>query len=256
MTIMAIPHQDLVQDSEGATPISTMPVQYQLASEGGPVPIQELKLQRQPYHVHTSVDVIDAPSSIIIEHLSQAKYPSATYALSGIDVMHKEGTQVALTMTVSPYAMCIHPVRKKMGQDQLLHATTEGIHTSLQGKHTSQVLGYIQVFTRIHCHSSYILEGKPTMPPARLMQNKCKHRNWSITKIRMFKVTGTTPSVHCGKCLRRLQGPAPTNPAVADLVLTTTRLSSERLSKNIKCKMHGCRQHARTKSTSSAGRLV
>jgi len=36
MTIMAIPLTDLVQDSEGAMPANTMPVQHQLASEGGP----------------------------------------------------------------------------------------------------------------------------------------------------------------------------------------------------------------------------
>ncbi len=70
MTIMAIPHTNLVQDSEGATPAITMPVQYQLASEGGPAPIQELKPQQQLDHVRTSVDVIDAPSSIATEHLS------------------------------------------------------------------------------------------------------------------------------------------------------------------------------------------
>jgi len=66
------------------------------------VPIQELKPQRQLDHVCTSVDVIDAPSSIATEHLSQAKYPSATYAQLGINIMHKEGTQAALTTTVSP----------------------------------------------------------------------------------------------------------------------------------------------------------
>ncbi len=85
------------------------------------------------------------------------------------------------------------------------------------------------------------------------MQIKRKHHNRSITGLRMFKVTGTNPSVHCGKCLQCLQGPAPTNPAVAGLVLTTTRLSSKWLSKNIKCKMHGCHQHARTNSTSCSG---
>jgi len=91
-TIMAIPHTDLVQDSEGAAPTITMSVQYQLASEGGPVPIQELKPQGQSDHVHTSVDVIDALSSVTIEPLSQAKYLCATYARLSIDVMHKEGT--------------------------------------------------------------------------------------------------------------------------------------------------------------------
>ncbi len=55
MTIMAIPDTDLVQDSEGATPTITTPVQHQLASEGGPAPIQELKPQRQLDHVRTFV---------------------------------------------------------------------------------------------------------------------------------------------------------------------------------------------------------
>jgi len=68
--IMAIPHTDLVQDSEGATPAKTMLVQYQLASEGGPVPIQELKPQRQSDHIHTYIDVDNAPLSIANEHLS------------------------------------------------------------------------------------------------------------------------------------------------------------------------------------------
>jgi len=165
------------------------------------VSIQELKPQRQLDHICTSIDVIDAPLSITIEHLSQAKYLSATYALSGIAVTHQEGTQLALTSMVSPYAMRIHPVMNKMGQDQLLHSTTEGTRTPLQGKHTSQVLGCIQVFTRIHHHRSYILKAKSIMPPARLMQIKHKHRNRSVTGLCMFKVTGTTPSAHCGKCL-------------------------------------------------------
>jgi len=219
MTIMAIPHTNLAQDSEGATPTITTPVQHQLASEGGPVPIQELKPQWQLDHVHTSVDVIDAPSSVTTEHLGQAKYLSATYAPLSIDVTHKEGTQVALTTTVSPYAMRIHPVMNKAGQDQLLNATTEGIRTMLQEKHTSQVLGPIQVFTRIYRHSSYILKGKSIMSPARLMQTKHKHHNRSVTGLHMFKATGTNPSVHCGECLRCPQGPALTKSAVAGLVL-------------------------------------
>ncbi len=249
-TIMAIPHTDLVQDSEGAMPAITMPVQNQLASEEGLVPIQELKPQRQLDHIHTSVNVTDAPSSITVEHLSQAKYLSATYALLGIDIMHEEGTQVALTLTVSLYATCIHPVMNKTGQDQLLHATVESICTLLQGKYTSQVPWLYPSVHQIHCHSSYILKGKSIMPPARLIQIKHKHCNWSATRMCMFKVTGTTPSVHYGKYLQHLQGPAPTNPAVAGLVLTVTRLLSKWLSKNIKCYMHGCHQHAWTKSTS------
>jgi len=51
--------------------------QHQQASEGGPAPIQELKPQRQLDYVQTSVNAIDAPLSIAIKHLCQAKYLSA-----------------------------------------------------------------------------------------------------------------------------------------------------------------------------------
>ncbi len=68
MMIMAIPHMDLVQDSEGDMPANVMLVQNQQASEGGPVPIQELIPQRQLDHIHTSVDVIDTLLSIATEH--------------------------------------------------------------------------------------------------------------------------------------------------------------------------------------------
>jgi len=187
---MAMPHPDRIQDSEGATPAKTMPVQHQQASEGGPVPIQELRPQRQLDHVHTSVNVTayataanatDAPLSITIEHPCQAKYLSAK---------HQERMLVALTPAVSPYAMRTSPVMK-MGQEQLLHATTKGIHTQLQAKLTSQVLGNIPALARIHRHNSYILKGKPIKPPVRLMHIKRKHRNWSTTGLRMFKVSGT-----------------------------------------------------------------
>ncbi len=190
--IKAIPLLDLIQDSEGAMPAK--PFWYNTSklqtSEGGPVPIQELMPQQQMDHVHTSVIVTahataananNAPSSVAIEHLCQAKYLCAK---------HQEGTQVALTPAVSLYTTHIHPVMNKTGQDQHLHATMEGICTQLQGKYTSQVLGNIPVLARIHCHNSYILKGKSIEPPVRLMQAKHKHHNQFITGLCMFKVTG------------------------------------------------------------------
>jgi len=65
------------------------------------------------------------------------------------------------------------------------------------------------------------------------MQIKCKHHNWFITGLRMFKVTGIR--IQLLEHQQRLQGPAPTNSMVIGLVLTVEGLLSNQLSKNIKC---------------------